>query len=92
MHSARWLKYCLGGEVVAKNGTASTVTTTLSGAHEAGQAYVNLAAGTNAAVGRYIIIEDDTAVPVVTTHEADGGTWDKTFTDLGFSIRLSRMK
>ena len=83
MHTGRWLKYCLGGEVV-EDGEASSVTTTLDGATEAGQSYIKVAASTDFAINKYVIIEEEVAVPIVTTHEADGGTWDGTFTDTDF--------
>jgi len=83
MHTGRWLKYCLGGEVV-EDGEASSVTTTLNGATEAGQSFITVASATNFAINKYVIIEEEVAVPIVTTHEADGGTWDGTFTDTDF--------
>lgn len=83
MHTGRWLKYCLGGEVV-EDGEASSVTTTLNGATEAGQSFITVASATSFAINKYVIIEEAVAVPIVTTHEADGGTWDGTFTDTDF--------
>ena len=83
MHTGRWLKYCLGGEVV-EDGEASSVTTTLNGATEAGQSFITVASATSFAINKYVIIEEEVAVPIVTTHEADGGTWDGTFTDTDF--------
>jgi hypothetical protein len=85
MHSARWLKYCLGGEVVTA-GTAPTspTATTLNGDTEAGQSFITVTSATDFDTNKYVIIEEAVAVPVVTTHEADGGTWDGTFTDTDF--------
>jgi len=83
MHSARWLKYCLGGEVV-EDGESSSVSTTLSAATEAGQSFISVASAASCAINKYVIIEEAVAVPIVTTHEADGGTWDGTFTDTDF--------
>ena len=83
MHSARWLKYCLGGEVV-EDGEASSVTTTLNGATEAGQSFITVTDATDFAINKHVIIEEAVAVPIVTTHEADGGTWDGTFADTDF--------
>jgi hypothetical protein len=83
MHSARWLKYCLGGEVV-EDGETSSVSTTLSAATEAGQSFISVTDATSFAINKYVIIEEAVAVPIVTTHEADGGTWDGTFTDTDF--------
>ena len=83
MHSARWLKYCLGGEVV-EDGESSSVSTTLSAATEAGQSFISVASAASFAINKYVIIEEAVAVPIVTTHEADGGAWDGTFTDTDF--------
>ena len=83
MHSARWLKYCLGGEVV-EDGESSTVANTLNGATEAGQSFITVNDASNFAINKYVIIEEAVAVPIVTTHEADGGTWDGNFTDTDF--------
>jgi len=83
MHTGRWLKYCLGGEVV-EDGEASSVTTTLDGATEAGQSYINVDDSTDFNINKYVIIEEEVAVPIVTTHEADGGTWGGNFTDTKF--------
>ena len=83
MHSARWLKYCLGGEGV-EDGESSSVSTTLSAATEAGQSFISVASAASFAINKYVIIEEAVAVPIVTTHEADGGTWDGTFTDTDF--------
>ena len=85
MHSARWLKYCLGGEVVEDGSAPSTPSpTTLSAATEAGQSFISVASATSFAINKHVIIEEAVAVPIVTTHEADGGTWDGTFTDTDF--------
>ena len=70
MHSARWLKYCLGGEVV-EDGESSSVSTTLSAATEAGQSFISVASAASFAINKYVIIEEAVAVPIVTTHEAD---------------------
>jgi len=89
MHSARWLKYCLGGEIVSA-GTASDTTQTLSGDAEAGQSYIDLtsASGFTPAINtQFVILEESTTTaPVVTTHEADGGTWDETMNDYVFDV------
>lgn len=85
MHSARWLKYCLGGEVVEDGSAPSSPSpTTLSAATEAGQSFITVASATSFNVNKYVIIEEAVAVPIVTTHEADGGTWDGTFADTDF--------
>tara|TARA_R100000005_G_scaffold96552_2_gene84475 strand:+ start:808 stop:2724 length:1917 start_codon:yes stop_codon:yes gene_type:complete len=84
MHSARWLKYCLGHELIhSPNG--GSVATTLSQAVNAGQSSILVASKSGIAVNDYIEIRDDTPiVPVVSDHEPDGGTWDGTLTDLEF--------
>lgn len=86
MHSARWLKYCLGGEVV-KDGTASSVNTTLSVDAKAGATHITVADATDFENDKYVEIDakaTDDDIPIVTTHEPDGGTWDGTFTDTVF--------
>ena len=84
MHSARWLKYCLGHELInSPNG--GSVATTLSSASYAGQSHVILASKSGIAIGDYIEIRDDAPlVPIVSDHEPDGGTWDGTLTDYEF--------
>ena len=86
MHSARWLKYCLGHELIhSPNG--GSLATTLSQAVKAGQSSIIVASkgSPEVAVGDYIEIRDDAPiVPVVSDHEPDGGTWDGTLTDLEF--------
>lgn len=85
MHSARWLKYCLGGEVVEDGSAPSSPSpTTLNGATEAGQSFITVADATSFNVNKYVIIEETVAVPIVTTHEADGATWDGSFTETKF--------
>tara|TARA_R100000951_G_scaffold28738_2_gene24677 strand:+ start:322 stop:2190 length:1869 start_codon:yes stop_codon:yes gene_type:complete len=85
MHSARWLKYCLGGEVV-EDGSAPTSpsATTLSAATEAGQSFITVADATSFLNNKYVIIEETVAVPIVTTHEADGATWGGNFVETKF--------
>lgn len=89
MHSARWLKYCLGGEIVSA-GTESGTHQTLSADAEAGQSYIDLTAATGftpAINTQFVILkESTTTAPVVTTHEADGGTWDETMNDYVFDV------
>ena len=84
MHSARWLKYCLGHELInSPNG--GSVATTLSSASLAGQSHIIVASKSGIAVDDYIEIRDDAPiVPVVSSHEPDGGTWDGTLTDFEF--------
>ena len=89
MHSARWLKYCLGNELIlSPNG--GSVATTLSADTNAGQSHIVVASKSNIAVDDYIEIRDDaltgdiTLAPIVSDHEPDGGTWDGTLTDFEF--------
>ena len=84
MHSARWLKYCLGHELInSPNG--GSVATTLSAATLAGQSHIVVASKSGIAVDDYIEIRDDAPlVPIVSDHEPDGGTWDGTLTDFEF--------
>ena len=84
MHSARWLKYCLGHELInSPNG--GSVATTLSSATNAGQSHIVVASKSGIVVDDYIEIRDDTPlVPIVSDHEPDGGTWDGTLTDFEF--------
>jgi len=91
MHSARWLKYCLGGEVVT-NGSNSDVTTAFSAATEAGQSFITVDSATDFNINKYVIIQDTNYVPVTTTHDADitdsDLQWDGTFTDTRFDTAL----
>jgi|SaaInlStandDraft_1057018.scaffolds.fasta_scaffold36354_2 hypothetical protein len=84
MHSARWLKYCLGHELIlSPNG--GSVATTLSSATLAGDCQIVVASKSNIEVNDYIEIRDAAPiVPVVSDHEPDGGTWDGTLTDFEF--------
>jgi hypothetical protein len=94
MHSARWLKYCLGGELAhpVANPEASHFTT-LDGATKAGQSFITLTDDHgNLAADHYVLIVDTTYVPVTTTHEADISDaalqWDGSFTDTRFDTAL----
>jgi len=92
MHSARWLKYCLGGEVVhpVANPEADHFTT-LDGATKAGQSFITLTDDhANLAANHYVLIEDTTYVPVTTTHDVDTTTlqWDGSFTTSAFDSAL----
>lgn len=84
MHSARWLKYCLGHELInSPNG--GSVATTLSSATLAGDSQIIVASKSNIAVNDYIEIRDAAPiVPVVSDHEPNGGTWTGTLTDFEF--------
>jgi hypothetical protein len=84
MHTARWLKYCLGNELleIANDDTIGSGFE-LSGIHNAGASVVDLNNSTSLiAVGDYIDIRDEggDSVPIVSDHEPDAGDWDGTFT------------
>tara|TARA_R110002074_G_scaffold361451_1_gene534480 strand:- start:180 stop:2339 length:2160 start_codon:yes stop_codon:yes gene_type:complete len=85
MHSARWLKYCLGHDLISKIQVSSDsdLTPTLSSATDAGQSHVVVsAAGGDVVVGTYIEIHDPSSlVPIVSDHEPDGSEWDGELTD-----------
>ena len=79
MHSARWLKYCLGNELILSPDSGS-LGTQLASASLAGQSYLDLdettISGVAIAVGDYLEIrDDDPIVPIVSDHEPDGSTW-----------------
>ena len=86
MHSARWLKYCLGGEVVVPTSAPqSGYSTTLNGAREAGDSIITVASNiSNLAVNDYVLIVDTTEVAITTTHEPNAGSWGANFTDFDF--------
>lgn len=98
MHSARWLKYCLGGEVVdSGDGPSSPTGITLNGATEAGQSQITVSNATGFAPtgtnpNKYVVIVDTEYVPVTTTHDADIADvalqWNGTFTDTRFDTAL----
>jgi len=84
MHTARWLKYCLGHELI-HSPDGGSVATTLSSPTLAGDSSIIVASKSNIEVNDYIEIRDDAPiVPVVSDHEPDGGTWDGTLTDFEF--------
>ena len=89
MHSARWLKYCLGNELI-NSPDGGSQSTQLANASLAGQSYLDLDATTlqssvAIAVGDYLEIrDDDPVVPIVSDHEPDGGTWTGALDDFEF--------
>lgn len=84
MHSARWLKYCLGHELV-HSPDGGSVATTLSSATLAGDCQIIVASKSNIGVNDYIEIRDEAPiVPVVSDHEPNGSTWDGTLTNFEF--------
>ncbi len=78
MHTARWLKYCLGQEVVNHSGAASSHRTELALATTAGQSHIKVDDIEHFAVGKYILFTNGTDVPIVSDHEPDAGTWSGT--------------
>jgi len=80
MHSSRWLKYCLGNELIVSS-LASDSTDDLDGATFAGQSHIKVTdktpGSTTIEVGDYVEIQDSTLVPIVSDHEPDGGAWDR---------------
>ena len=85
MHTARWLKYCLGNELLIAPDNSS-VATTLSAASKAGDSKISVASKTGISVGDYVDIRDTTgdSVPIVSDHEPDGGEWTGAFDDAVF--------
>jgi hypothetical protein len=80
MHTARWLKYCLGNELIYSPDGGS-VATTLSAATAVGQSHIDVASVTGINVYDYIEIRDDVyETSIVSDHEPDAGRWDNTFT------------
>ena len=80
MHTARWLKYCLGKETVNLTGSASSVRTELATGKPAGvgDSHIIVDDAGSFAVNKYVYIKQGTAVPVVSDHEPDAGTWNGT--------------
>ena len=85
MHSARWLKYCLGQDILGTVGT-STVKDKLAVASSVGanQVTISTAATWVGAIGKYIVFKNGADVPVVTDHDAVAGSWDGTMSDYDF--------
>jgi len=87
MHTARWLKYCLGNELMSKAQFTldSDLTPTLTNATSVGQSNIVVsAAGADVVPGTYIEIHDSATVPIVSDHEPDGGEWLGNFNDAKF--------
>ena len=87
MHSARWLKYCLGHELISSPDGGS-VETTLSAESFAGQSHIVVTSKTGIAVNDYIEIRDEEPlVPIVSDHEPDADSssaWAGNMTDFLF--------
>ncbi len=84
MHTARWLKYCLGKEAVHGSGEAVPTAIAIAAATSiddangtaVGQSSIPLDAVTDIVVGDYICITDNTETSVVSDHEPGTVTWD----------------
>ena len=86
MHTARWLKYCLGNELleIANNDTISSGVQ-LDGAVGVGASVIKLNKKAGMAVGDFVEIRDEAAsVPIVSDHEPDGGDWTGAFDNAVF--------
>ncbi len=83
MHTARWLKYCLGKEAVHGSGEAVPTAIAIAAATSiddangtaVGQSSIPLDAVTDIVVGDYICITDNTETSVVSDHEPGTVTW-----------------
>ena len=90
MHTARWLKYCLGQEIVYHDQTGGYATSsTLNGATEAGDFTITLQNASGFDVGDYVYIDDgdsDDVVNLVSEHEPDaaGNEWGAGSSDVPF--------
>jgi len=82
MHTARWLKYCLGNEITVLDDLADLVggteKTTLSADTKAGACFITVTSATDFAAEKYVGIQPASGtVPVVLDHEPTT-TWDYT--------------
>jgi len=86
LHSARWLKYCLGNEIIGDVGdnpagnVVGNVKTSLSAAASAGDVIIDVTSATNFDVEKYVLIqnENDATVDVGLESPATRATWDMT--------------
>jgi len=80
MHTARWLKYCLGNELIYSEET-SNKNTLLDSATAVGASRITLASATsaNVEVGDYIEIKDTATASIVSDHEENTTSWDGAF-------------
>jgi hypothetical protein len=85
MHTARWLKYCLGNEItVPADIVGGTQKTTLSADTKAGACFISVTSATDFAAGKYVGIQPASGtVPVVLDHEPTD-TWTNAVTDRDF--------
>ena len=102
MHSAKWLYYSLGREVVSKDncgdrGHATSPVPTIHADIEPGQGYIDVASSesagvrfgssTNAAVGDYLLLKDTTRVPT-TTYKTPELNTDKYFPSVSDTVHF----
>jgi len=82
MHTARWLKYCLGNELIYSE-QSSSIETTLDGATAVGASRITLTSVTNITPSPtehfYVEIKDTTTASIVSDHEENTTSWDGAF-------------
>tara|TARA_R100000773_G_scaffold21440_2_gene19038 strand:+ start:18466 stop:20370 length:1905 start_codon:yes stop_codon:yes gene_type:complete len=82
MHTARWLKYCLGNELIYSTETSS-LTTTLDGKTAVGASRIKLtsaaAISPSATEHFYVEIKDTTTASIVSDHEENATSWNGAF-------------
>jgi len=80
MHTARWLKYCLGNELIHST-ESSNSNTALDSATAVGASRITLASASssNVAVGDYIEIRDTATTSIVSDHEENATSWSGAF-------------
>ena len=82
MHTARWLKYCLGNELIYSTETSS-LTTTLDGKTAVGASRITLtsaaAISPSALEHFYVEIKDTTTASIVSDHEENTTSWNGAF-------------
>lgn len=94
LHSARWLKYCLGGEVIGdvgvSGGPVGSIGTTLGSAANAGDVHIEVNSASNFAVGKYVLIqnENDDAIDITPVGRPLDDVWDQLMTARKFDKAL----
>ncbi len=80
MHTARWLKYCLGNELIYSEET-SDKSVALDSATAVGASRITLpsAFSSNVLVGDYIEFKDTATASIVSDHEENATSWDGAF-------------
>ena len=82
MHTARWLKYCLGNELIYSEETSS-IATTLDGATAVGASRITLTSVANITPSStehfYVEIKDPATASIVSDHEENTTSWDGAF-------------